>query len=789
MFKLWLRCTGKKYLVPFLDGLTHVGRPATVFFPTELVGQGLGLVLSGLNTTLAFQSNPDWVWPWWYERQRDPTGKEFIPTGMNLITSNLVLRNWTSLGVPGSSLECMVDPAGMLTLEPYGWSVFPYVYHHGVLYAPPRMKSGVRQRLLEETLPAVVTEYSVLPWLGWTSETIALECEGEELVRYSHALENRSATPQEFVFGLALRPYNSLGMGHINRIKYKQGLWRINGRAALWILDEPHTVAVADRNSPDPIFQEERILGKTSRRSRSGIAAGICEYNLSMQPGEKISIETLGTLRFAKGQNIFRSHSHTEVLNATERMRSVWESRGQEGFQIEIPDRHLSEAFAAVRNRLFVFDDGHRFTPGTFFYHHLWIRDSAFLALAHADLGLSTLVYPKLARIMSLQNGEGFFRSQDGEWDSNGQAIFTLIHHVICSEDTKLLEKYWHQIRQGVRWIDHMRRNTRNGPSLHYGLMPAGFSAEHFGPNDHYYWDNFWSLAGIRDAAWAAEVVGKPEDRRYLRDLLDEFRDDLTTSMAAAVMRCGSGLPCSPYRRMDSAAIGNLVALDPLDLFETNESWLRPTVDALWKDNTQNGMFFQEIIHTGLNAYLTAQLARASLALGDARWEIALQAIMNHASPTWCWPEAIHPLTKGGCMGDGDHGWAAAEFLALVRATLVRVASAKLYLGSGVPKSWWIAGKRMAVKGAVTRYGTVDWSVEVREGEAELRWNIQRNRLQRKVPVYFMLPQRMGLQQPKISSFEDANRKLLLEKDNGCITFPVTNSKQGVLVYGSSVSS
>ena len=54
------------------------------------------------------------------------------------------------------------------------------------------------------------------------------------------------------------------------------------------------------------------------------------------------------------------------------------------------------------------------------------------------------------------------------------------------------------------------------------------------------------------------------------------------------------------------------------------------------------------------------------------RWLELLEGILAHASSTWTWPEAIHPHTGGGCMGDGDHGWACAEVLTLVRQALVR---------------------------------------------------------------------------------------------------------------------
>ncbi len=78
--------------------------------------QGLAIVLSGLSNTMAIQSNLDWVWPMWVERQLDPDGEEFIPTAINLIESNLTARNWTSLGVEDRSRR-HADPATLAGCE------------------------------------------------------------------------------------------------------------------------------------------------------------------------------------------------------------------------------------------------------------------------------------------------------------------------------------------------------------------------------------------------------------------------------------------------------------------------------------------------------------------------------------------------------------------------------------------------------------------------------------------------------------------------------------------------
>lgn len=45
------------------------------------------------------------------------------------------------------------------------------------------------------------------------------------------------------------------------------------------------------------------------------------------------------------------------------------------------------------------------------------------------------------------------------------------------------------------------RKRLPKNKTPHAGLLPPGFSAEHLGPNDYYYWDNFWALAGLKAAA------------------------------------------------------------------------------------------------------------------------------------------------------------------------------------------------------------------------------------------------------------------------------------------------
>src|SRR6185503_7644675 len=138
-------------------------------------------------------------------------------------------------------------------------------------------------------------------------------------------------------------------------------------------------------------------------------------------------------------------------------------------------------------------------------------------------------------------------------------------------------------------------------------------------------------------------------------------------------------------RRMDSGAVGSLVADFPLQLFAPGDPRIMRSVEWLLANSFVHGGFFQNMIHSGINAYLTLHIAQVLLRAGDRSAHQLIDAVAKLASPTGQWPEAIHPRTLGGCMGDGEHVWAAAEWILLMRNCFVREEGDSLVVGSGIP--------------------------------------------------------------------------------------------------------
>jgi hypothetical protein len=133
-------------------------------------------------------------------------------------------------------------------------------------------------------------------------------------------------------------------------------------------------------------------------------------------------------------------------------------------------------------------------TPGALTYSLCWIRDSAFMIHALDKLGFHDQAREKLLDLSGRQEKDGYFVSQEGEWDSNGLVIWAVLEHFKLTGDKQFLSDIYPAVARGAEWIEHKRRGTTGKPSSHSGLLPAGISAEHLGPTDHYYWDNCMEL-------------------------------------------------------------------------------------------------------------------------------------------------------------------------------------------------------------------------------------------------------------------------------------------------------
>jgi hypothetical protein len=381
-----------------------------------------------------------------------------------------------------------------------------------------------------------------------------------------------------------------------------------------------------------------------------------------------------------------------------------WRMELESCSQLTVPDERIKELYTQAVCTSILHAPAEVY-PGPYTYKRFWFRDAAFILNALISLGARARSRRALDLFPTRQTHAGYFLSQAGEWDSNGEAIW-IMHRYCKLTGEPCPERWLKPILHGARWIMH-KRLPKTLKEPHAGLLPAGFSAEHLGPNDYYYWDNFWGVAGLR---CAADLLGQthPEQARKFAEAADEYWQTILASYdQIADPRARRAIPASPHRRMDAGAIGSVVADFPLQLVPPGDERMMRTIEFLLEHSSFEGGFFQDMIHSGINAYLTVHLAQVLLRAGDPRALDLVDVVAGLATSTGQWPEAIHPRTKGGCMGDGQHVWAAAEWAMLIRNLFVREEGNRLVIGAGLFPRWLEAGAELYFGPTLTPHGAV----------------------------------------------------------------------------------
>ena len=74
-------------------------------------------------------------------------------------------------------------------------------------------------------------------------------------------------------------------------------------------------------------------------------------------------------------------------------------------------------------------------------------------------------------------------------------------------------------------------------------------------------------------------------------------------------------------------------------------------------------------------------------------------------------------------MGDGQHIWAAAEWILMIRNSFVREENGVLILCSGVPTSWITEGKGAALGPTLTSFGSMKVLIKTKDGDIKIQWS------------------------------------------------------------------
>ncbi|MEV7891310.1 hypothetical protein ACWD3I_30635 [Streptomyces sp. NPDC002817] len=728
--------------------------------------------------------------PWWaqqaFRRWSDDFDSGTYESKEAAFASNALYRYWHMVGVKDHRQESLIGQAGEIepVYDKYSLSFFLHDPATGDVRLPQLPDGGqVEQRLEAPHLPVVLTTFRTADDVEFVQRTFAGTVGASQRDLVVTRVTVGSPTGQERT-GLLCAAVLPAGPSGFQR--HDRNGRQITDRRLTFLRHLPNEQRVETNSGWGPVFdtapQQYGVYGNTdfsldpdtyltrsafhdlavggklngaleAQDQVAGLCSAVFAWPFQIAEDEVFEIDVRLPVDQFSGSADLAELRGTPAAELDDANRDFWTAKllGQ-GLQPGLPRpvAHLTDQFRQARSQLLILSDHGEIHPGPTVYDSFWIRDSSVEATACSLVGDSALAERQLGTHYPLKFNHGTGRigpcaeygfyggpheKDDREWDSNGQALWAIGRFDRTSGrraafGAKLYVPY---VRDAARWL----RDNRD----QYGLLHSGWSAEHLGERDKpHYWDDFWGLAGLYEAARLAERIGAPE----AGELWGAF-DDLKRATAESIRwvlgeqrargAWESYIPTGPgdVGRLDSTMIGTAAYFHPLRLHmgsklgDDIDRAARCTLDTMYAHFVTGG-FRHDAAWYAYGPYLTMQLAHAYLLAGDPgrmdellgwTFDAGFPHTAGRAAALGAWNEQhAYPVASDFAevpfgrwyMGDIPHGWAAAEYLLLIRDILFFEADEDhdphLYIAPGVRPHWVPGDERVTVDAAPTLFGS-----------------------------------------------------------------------------------
>jgi hypothetical protein len=312
------------------------------------------------------------------------------------------------------------------------------------------------------------------------------------------------------------------------------------------------------------------------------------------------------------------------------------------------------------------------------------------------------------------------------EHDSTGEFLFLVAETYRHTGKREDAAKQWPRIRAAVGYLDSLRQLRRSeafrqDPTRKfYGLLPPSISHEGYAAKPmHSYWDDFWGVRGLRDAAFLARTLGHEAEGVRWSALAEEFEGDVAASIAASMQEHAIDYVPGCADLGDFDATSTTILLAPVQATHlVPEAALRRTFeryDAFFRERREGAPWeaFTPYEIRNVGAYVR-------LGWREPAAELLRYFLKSQRPSAWRqWPEVVwHEPRAPHFLGDLPHGWVASDFIRAFLDLLAyeRDADASLVLAAGVPVEW-LDGNGVQVAGLATHYGPLTYSMGM-EGEA-----------------------------------------------------------------------
>jgi len=702
-------------------------------------GQGYGLHEVGIrppefsDTPTAFLQNvardaPRGAWP-----------RSFVGQGLY----------WALVGVDGGRDEGLLSEDGALETGRGGFSLEPFLWSGGKLRGWSDAEESHALANGDLPIPSVTRRYP-----GGLELEVTAFADGPpagSTLRARYRIRNTGASPLTGKLFLAVRPiqvnppsqFLSLpgGFSPIRTVEREGDVLRVDGNHSVVVLDPPDGFGASAFGGGEisSWLAEGKLPPAASAADPDGFASAAFAWGFQLSAGG--SRDVVMAVPLAEAPVEPREWGGGFDRRLAEAVRGWEEELG--GVVLDLPGPAAAFARTVQSNVgwILVNRDGPAIQPGSRSYSRSWIRDGALTSAALLRLGHGSVARDFLRWFAPFQFDDGKVpccvdrRGADPvpENDSHGELLYLAGEYYRFTGDRATIEAVWPHLARAAAYIDALRAKRRTpeyatpGKRIFYGLLPESISHEGYSAHPvHSYWDDFWGIRGLSDAAELARALGRDADARRFTTSRDEMRAEVHASIRQVIASRGIDFVPGSAELADLDATSTTIALSPgeegkrlppRELARTFERYWESFLARRAGTNGQEAYTPYEWRTVG--AFVRLGWRERAKELADFLFADRRPAAWNQwAEVVWRDPRAAK------FIGDMPHGWVGSDYIRSLLDFFAydRGEDGALVLGAGVPADWVRAPGGVSVRGLRTRWGRLDLSI--REGSEGLRVSI-----------------------------------------------------------------
>lgn len=654
---------------------------------------------------------------------------------------------WTVTGVNNDTREAMISEDGLVEVDKELFSIEPLLVVDGKYFDWSNAK--ILQTLRS---PWDAGEFAFSPTVEFIAGDIRLTtsvsadgvANSTSRLNIGYRLENLSGKPADVKLLLLVRPFQvnpwyqqlnlSGGIGKVGRISETVPGRQIHVDDKSLSFSLPYSrftnatfrqgniaevVRVANWPAPKPMADPDNL----------GQAA--IEFSFSLQ-AEQIE-EVFATIPFHTRDESWQLPDNASMADAFDKASAFWADKvGHIAFNLPPQARQLVDTYFSNLVYILINRDKAGIQPGSRSYERSWIRDGSLTSSALLKSGIVQEVKDFIRWYAPYQYENGKvpcvvdFRGPDPvpEHDSHGQLIYLVREYFNFTGDTVFLREMNPYVLKAVGYIesliaerstDHYRLGN-DSVRAHYGIVPESISHEGYSEKPmHSYWDNFFIVKGLKDAAEIQRLLGRKADFEHIAAVRDTFTVNLYNSIRLAMqVRNIDYLPgCVELGDFD--ATSTTVALTPCNEYQhLPKPQVYNTFDKYYeffknrRDGKLNWVNYTPYENRLIGSFVFLDQPERAHELVDFFLADRRPQGWNH------WAEVVWKnYREPRFIGDMPHTWVGSDFINAIRSMFVYEdeLDQSLVLMAGLRQDWIDHPEGLSVENLPTYYGVISYSV------------------------------------------------------------------------------